>query len=252
MELSGLAVRPVGSDSYPPAVGTRVAWSAVRPIRDLYAQGKRYGIPCLGILGNDAHLRLHGDHTPWSLGKERGLVWAGDWDLGDGFLGWMIAYCRSSVDTSWIDFWNFRNHLYDYAGNQIRTNPDHHFHLSTDKKDAAVTLFDDYARDTGLSEGNDMNLTDRVKIPGGLAAHYPAAAKVTDESSLTVADLLWRGDLRGTQARVEAEKALAAVDGLTEDVDDVKAAVAALQTAGVDLDALAAKVADLLAVRLAT
>lgn len=144
---SGVSVRPEGSDRYGPAVGTRVSWHLSQPVIDLAAQAQTLGWAVLGTIGNSDHLRKHGDHSPWSLGKVPGIIYAVDLAAPDAFEQWLIATCRSTYDTTWIDFWNMRGSQYDNAGTRIASSGDEHLHLSVAKgyEDRRVTLFADYA-----------------------------------------------------------------------------------------------------------
>ncbi|MFZ1426657.1 MAG: hypothetical protein WAS21_07815 [Geminicoccaceae bacterium] len=158
MTKSGVATRPAGSDSYPPPAGTRVAWSLTQPIQDLLDQGTAAGIENLGTIGNTAHLQRHGDHTPWSAGKVRGKIYAKDSHAPADFEAWLVDKCRSSYDTSWIDFFNINNKQYDNAGRYLGRNDDVHLHISVRKgfENTHVTLFTDYANRTG-EETDDMD-----------------------------------------------------------------------------------------------
>lgn len=147
----GVAVRPVGSDSYWPPVGTSVAWTLTQPIQDLVDQGEAAGFPNLGTIGNTAHLQKHGDHTPWSAGKERGRIYAKDTQMPADFEAWLVAKCKSSYNTLWIDFFNINNKQYDNAGNYLGYSADAHLHISVRKgyEDTHVSLFKDYADSHG-------------------------------------------------------------------------------------------------------
>lgn len=143
---SGVAVRPAGSDSYPPAAGTRVAWTLAPILVRLAESAESLGWTVYSI-GNSDHLRLHGDHTPWSAGKKRGVVYAIDVMVPPvtipGFTKWLIAYCKSTVDTSWIDFFNIGGSQYNFAGSRLGSSTDQHLHLSVQvgKENAVSLLF---------------------------------------------------------------------------------------------------------------
>lgn len=150
--LVGVVTRPPGSDSYWPAVGTKVPWRANAPICDLYDQAAEFHFTCLGILGNLLHLKKHGDHTPYSAGKKRNWVYAGDFDMPDSFGPWFRKKCQSDYDTMWVDFWNFRNRQYDNAGNDVGYSDDHHLHMSSqvNYETARTNVFKDYAVEMGF------------------------------------------------------------------------------------------------------
>jgi hypothetical protein len=151
--IVGSVTRPSGSDSYPPKVGTVVPYAYAQPIVDLDAQADRYGWPNLGIIGNLEHLRKHGGHTPWRAGSKRGVVWAMDRTMPDGFREWLVKTCKSNYDTSWIRFFNAEGRQYDWGGNDQGPSSDHHLHLEVQDGHELthVTLFDDYAEETDMA-----------------------------------------------------------------------------------------------------
>lgn len=145
---TGVVTRPAGSDRYGPPAGAKVSWRLSEPVYDLAVQAKTLGWPILGTIGEEqTHLTKHGDHTPWSLGKSPGIIYAIDLGAPEDFGPWLIATCKSDYDTMWVDFWNFRGHQYDRAGNRVASSGDHHLHLSVAKgyEDKQVTLLTDYA-----------------------------------------------------------------------------------------------------------
>jgi hypothetical protein len=137
---SGTATRPAGSDSYWPPVGTRVAWHLAPILVRLGGQAESLGWTVYSI-GNVDHLKKHGDHSPWSVvsgvTKTRGIVYAIDVMVPDTILSlfkiWMLAYCKSSADTTWIDFFNLGNEQFNFAGKKTANSTDHHLHLSVKK-----------------------------------------------------------------------------------------------------------------------
>lgn len=151
---TGVAVRPYASDTYWPPVGTRVPWVLAEPIRDIATAVdayKKFGWTVKGTIGNTAHLRKHGDHTPWSAGKRRGFLYAVDIGSSDSaemrrFRDWLIRYCKSSANTLWIDFINILGKQYDNAGNYLQPNDDTHCHISANMGYEAVStnLFQAY------------------------------------------------------------------------------------------------------------
>lgn len=146
MDLSGVVTRPAGSDSYWPPVGTRVAWHACRGVQMMHDQANDWDVLQLGVVGNTAHLQKHGDHTPWSAGKARGVVYAIDLDMPDEFGPWLIAKCKSTYNTKFIDFFNFRNQQYGLDGSNYGYNPDHHLHMSIQfgHENDAVNIINDF------------------------------------------------------------------------------------------------------------
>lgn len=133
--------------AYWPPRGEQVMAVLSQPIQDLMEQGKKLGWANLGTVGNTEHLMKHGDHTPWSAGKARGILYAKDTDVPDWAVDRLIAMCRSNYDTSWIDFFNVRGRQYDHTGTDVGSSGDHHLHISIDvgAERRSVTLFRDLA-----------------------------------------------------------------------------------------------------------
>jgi hypothetical protein len=156
MVLAGTVIRPAGSDSYWPPVGTTVNWRACAAIQMMYDQANAWDVLQLGVIGNTGHLQKHGDHTPWSAGKVRGIVYAIDLDMPDAFGPWLIAKCKSNYNTLFIDFFNFRNQQYGQAGQPFGYNPDHHLHMSIQvgHENDAVNIINDFFME------QDMPITD--------------------------------------------------------------------------------------------
>ncbi len=144
--LSGWYVRPAGSDAEPPRAGTRVDWVACQPVQDLLEQGKRAGWRNLGTIGNEAHLKRHGDHTGHSKGKTRGVVYAKDTDVPQAAGQALIELCRiPDYDTTYIDFFNWRGRQYNSAGRDVGPSSDQHLHVSVRRGHelTRITLFND-------------------------------------------------------------------------------------------------------------
>lgn len=134
-DFSGGVTRPQGSDSYPPEAGTRVSWHAAQPVVDMATEAVTRLVTAY-VIGDVAnHLRKHGDHTPWSAGKVRGVVYATDIMIHDvePARTRLVAYLKSSADTRWIDFLNFAGKQYDHAGNIVADSADYHLHVSVNK-----------------------------------------------------------------------------------------------------------------------
>lgn len=155
---AGTVVRPTGSDRFWPPIGTHVDWSLTTPIFDIATQVDTYALNgwlVVGTIGNNDHLKLHGDHTPWSVidgvQKVRGKVYAVDFKSVNAaefvrFRDWLIATCKTDYDTTWIDFFNILGSQYDFAGNRVATSTDQHCHISVNKgyESKQVNLFNDY------------------------------------------------------------------------------------------------------------
>jgi hypothetical protein len=130
---TGSATRPAGSDSYWPPVGTVVPYRLAQPIVDLAQQATDFGMPILGTIGEKlTHLTKHGDHTPWSAGKTRGVIYAIDLDdRGHAdFEAYLVRACKSTYDTTWIDFFNINGSQYNNAGVKVGSSGDEHCHIS--------------------------------------------------------------------------------------------------------------------------
>lgn len=162
----GTITRPAGSDGYPPPPGTVVPWVLSQPTQDNLKQKYLLGWEHLGDLGNIEHLKLHGDHTPWSASKLRGIVYADD-TKDPGWLEEQLAsLCGiDSYDTSWIDFYNINYRQYDYTGRVITSSYDSHLHISVKLNSELVShtlLLDADRRYRGLPllNGKDWTMMD--------------------------------------------------------------------------------------------
>jgi hypothetical protein len=89
-------------------------------------------------IGNADHLdnTPAGGHTPWRNGSVVGTVWAVDIMVDhkgkaylEQFEDFVIRYCKSDADTTWIKFFNLNGSQYDFAGRRLRGSADHHLHL---------------------------------------------------------------------------------------------------------------------------
>ncbi|MGH3646216.1 MAG: hypothetical protein ACRDTM_03425 [Micromonosporaceae bacterium] len=145
----GVAVRPHSNDGFPPAGGTPVAWVVAQPVQDMLDQAKTLGWADSGTIGNGDHLRKHGDHTPWSHGKKRGILYAKDTKDPPWLEKELLKLCRKpDYDTTWIDFINVNGSQYNFAGKRVADSGDFHLHISVraGKELTRVTLFRDIAR----------------------------------------------------------------------------------------------------------
>lgn len=155
--VKGSAKRPSGASSSGPRPGTIIGWRLAQPIIDLARQAEELGWPIIGIIGNTDHLKKHGDHTPWSKGKQLGVIYAIDVHPPADFETWLVAQCRSGYDTRWIDFFNINGRQYNSNGIRVTLSDDAHLHISVAKgyEDMPVTLFSDYA-------GKDETVDDKT------------------------------------------------------------------------------------------
>lgn len=147
--IRSVATRPAGSDSWPPPPGTVVPWVLSQPVQDMLRMGRVLGWTNLGTIGNLDHLRKHGDHTPWSGGKVRGILYAKDTDHPSWFRDALLTLMRRpDYDTTWIDFVNIDNMQFGFAGNYLGYSPDGHLHVSVNEgfELLTVTLFYDAYR----------------------------------------------------------------------------------------------------------
>jgi hypothetical protein len=154
---SGVATRPADAladyrAGYWPAPGTRVPWVLAPVLIRLGESAEALGWTVYSIGDAETHLTKHGDHTPWSDpgapgggdAKTRGIVYAIDVMVPTvtqpAFEAWLVAYCRSDADTTWIDFFNIHGSQYNYAGVRLATSADQHLHLSIRKgKESAIS-----------------------------------------------------------------------------------------------------------------
>lgn len=93
-----------------------------------------------------------------------------------------------------------------------------------------------------ITSEDDVNLTDKVQLPQWVVDAFKDDPGVAD-GSILVQTALGSGYAYGRLANAKA-------DALQQDLAAVKAALAGLSTGGIDMDALAEKVADKLAQRL--
>jgi hypothetical protein len=137
---------------YWPVRGTVVPCVLSQPVQDMLTQGKANGWANAGTLGNTDHLRKHGDHTPWSAGKTRQVIYAKDTNVPTSAMTRMFELCRAAdYDTTWIAFFNWNGKQYDFAGRVIDGSADTHLHISVRKghEMKRVTLFADMTKTGG-------------------------------------------------------------------------------------------------------
>lgn len=224
--LGGDVQRPTGSDSYWPPVGTWVHWRAHANIQRMFDSTKLSGgrVRCLGVLGgNAAHLTKHGGHTPWEPGKPRGVVHAIDLDssapagklqIGD----WLIQLCRSNVDTSMIQFMNWRGDQFDFGGNRTGPSGDEHLHLHLRAGREAevfdiVAQYNAYLNPTTPPQETDVPLNeDSVRVPATASRLTPG--EQTPKADLALGHLIRRldQDAIATTAKLDALVAAAGAE----------------------------------------
>lgn len=242
--LYGTAYRPSGSDGYWPSAGTTVAWALSQPIQDLVEQGKKLGWQNLGTIGDTYHRTRHGDHTPWSLGKKRCVLYAKDTHVPSWFRGEMLKLMRmADYDTTWIDFVNIDNRQYNYAGEYLGYSGDSHLHVSVREGDeyTHVSLFTDAYN---LHYGNPLT--------GG--SELSAKDVWTYDAEGGIENRPWRADAetnKTVQASFAIEDTWDLAHEAVESVKALRAEVATLKTGGVDPAALAETVAALVDAKLA-
>jgi hypothetical protein len=232
---TGMVVRPGAPRKAGPAPGTTVNYRVSQPIMDLARQAESLGWPVLGVVGNTDHLRGNGDHTPWSAGKQPGVIYAIDVHPPDGFEAWLVAACRSDYDTDWIDFFNIDGRQYSSAGQLLASSGDQHLHISVARghERDRVTLFTDYA--TG---GDGMPTAKEVA----------EAVWAEGVSSPTLDKGAAHGAHEGVINAIVSARAL---KELLDTVDGLVMAVGQLKAARVDPAVLAETVAAKVAAKLA-
>lgn len=125
-----------------PSTGARVPWTPIEPVADEYQAAKALagqGYSCLGVIGNAAHLRGSGGHTPWCsegyAGRacRFGKVYAIDLTAPNmtGLEAWLIPRLRAGY-YRWVYYLNINGHQYtrkdSFRGRY--SSADHHLHLS--------------------------------------------------------------------------------------------------------------------------
>lgn len=238
--LTGRAKRPTGASSIGPRPGTTVSWRLATPIANLAAQAEELGWPILGIVGNIAHLRKHGDHTPWSKGKKPGVIYGGDFKPPDPFEAWYVATARSDYDTSWVDFININGRQYNNAGQKVANSSDEHLHVSValGHENTTVTLFTDYA-----GGGEDIVDAKTIEAIADAVWSHTISTKSFDEGAGhgahegVVNAIAAARDAKS--AKADAKAAKDGIAALTERLDTGGGALSDAQ-----LDALATRVAD--------
>lgn len=221
MALGGTVTRP--------STGARVVWQAAYPVVDDFEEARRRGIPCLGVIGNAAHLAASGQHTPWS-----GNGWAYGWvhaiDLAISAGQWMkiLAELRTGRWNAVVRFVNYGGKQYHQRDGfrSSRDNPDHHLHISyapgTHKRAGAGLIR--AALMAGL-ESDELSAADVNKIVYGVD-EGEAPGEWQTKGAAPSLQHIW-------QVLANMQGALAVV------VEDV----AKLKAGGVDVTALAAAVA---------
>ncbi|SHN45476.1 hypothetical protein [Cryptosporangium aurantiacum] len=125
-----------------PSSGARVRWSPIEGVADEYEAAmamRGAGYRCLGVIGNAAHLRGSGGHTPWcsegygGRACRFGKVYAIDLVAPNmtGLERWLIPRLRAG-NYRWVYYLNINGHQYtrkdSFRGRY--SSADHHLHLS--------------------------------------------------------------------------------------------------------------------------
>ena len=150
------------------------SWVAAgRPFRrppwlsELKALAAQHGVPFLGDLGNDAHLKSSNpqDHTPFSATEwpvQIGEYVINAIDLGDGPWSDRILADARAGRQPWLKYMNFRGRQYSRKTSPAwvaRTNSDSHLHLSG-MSDHTWAGLDGYNPFVATPLEDDMALTD--------------------------------------------------------------------------------------------
>lgn len=123
-----------------PRTNKDVSWTLAMCLQREAAVAESMGITVYSI-GNADHLDNvpAGGHTPFRAGSVVGTVWAIDVMVdhkgaayAKEFEKFVVAYCKSNVDTTWIRFFNVNGSQYNYAGTRLRASGDVHFHLEVE------------------------------------------------------------------------------------------------------------------------
>lgn len=236
---------------WPHTAGQSVDWVLTQPIQDLVNQGKALGWTNLGTIGDEYHRRRHGDHTPWSAGKVRNVLYAKDTKHPSWLREELVKLCKSDYFTLWIDFFNVDGRQYDAGGNYLGSSSDYHLHISVAKGHELrrVHLFADLDRiHRGLppvGEEDDVNLTDNAPLISNswMQSYFADDPRVLD--GLLVQTCLTEGWGYSRKANDELSAVKTAVAEIAAKVDRLAAG-------GVDYAALAKAVNDDAAARLAS
>ncbi len=136
----------VGSSVVNPKTGATVHWRPIEPVADEYETAYALGWSVLGVIGNVAHLKKTGGHTPWSTewGAKPGWVYAIDIDVPASaaakFEAWLLGRLRSGF-YPWVAYLNILNRHWERSATKTSGNKtvsfaysvysgDHHLHLS--------------------------------------------------------------------------------------------------------------------------
>lgn len=172
-------------------------WQLARPIADMVALAKRYGIAVLGTIGadDDSHLQADfpEDHCPFSFTfwpvDAYGWVCAGDFANANG-LGEALLRDARAGRTPWLKYMNFANRSYGHAdGFRSATwNGDTHVHLScrSDWTGRGIGTYDPFNPEEDMSAQSDeilaamANGNPKLASTGGVVA--PVVWRIRDEA----------------------------------------------------------------------
>lgn len=127
MSLGGYVIRP--------STGKSVRWQAAMPVQRDYDWIKDHGLKCYGVIGNEAHLRKSGEHTPWAdpdKGYAYGWVHAIDIGMSDAQFSKILSALQSGRWRGIVRYVNYDGKHYHSSKNFLYTakSSDSHFHVS--------------------------------------------------------------------------------------------------------------------------
>lgn len=187
-----------------PSTRARVSWQAIPAIKKDLEYAARLNIPSYGIIGNTAHLRGSGQHTPWSTGWEFGFVHAVDFGINKVQFDIILRDLQTGRWNGIVRFVNFGGKIYHRRNDWLpRPNADKHLHISYEQgshRYQGPSLLEGALGGIGkpkekeeytmaeISQGvRETRIGNLEKIPG-LASHETESLK--REHGVRVADIL--------------------------------------------------------------
>ncbi len=142
---------------------------------EIKARAKAAGVPFLGDLGDEAHLKSSNplDHTPFS-NTEYPLALSDYWinaiDLGDGpWSDRLLADCRAGKNR-WVKYLLFRGKSYSRRNNWTQqSGPDQHLHISgmTDHLHDSIGDYNPFVRTPAVHSPGTRTLREQSPLMQG-------------------------------------------------------------------------------------